>query len=136
MAGSLLNAIGLPELITTTLEAYEQTAIDLAMQPEKLAAIAPGGVPRRVYFGNSGAEVVEASMKLARYATGFGRALSLSSRDLDALGRGGFLHDIGKIAVPDHVLLKEGALDPEETLVMREHPIVGDTLCAGLLMGK
>ena len=39
MAGSLLNAIGLPELITTTLEAYEQTAIDLAMQPEKLAAI-------------------------------------------------------------------------------------------------
>jgi putative two-component system response regulator len=70
--------------------------------------------------------------RLARYATGFGRALSLSSRDLDALGRGGFLHDIGKIAVPDHVLLKEGALDPEETLVMREHPIVGDTLCAGL----
>ncbi|MEO8258585.1 MAG: HD domain-containing phosphohydrolase [Acidobacteriota bacterium] len=70
--------------------------------------------------------------RLARYATGFGRALSLSSRDLEALGRGGFLHDIGKIAVPDHVLLKSGALDPEETLVMREHPIVGDTLCAGL----
>ena len=39
MAGSLLNAIGLPELITTTLEAYEQTAIDLATHPEKLAAI-------------------------------------------------------------------------------------------------
>jgi putative two-component system response regulator len=70
--------------------------------------------------------------RLARYATGFGRALSLSSRALKALGRGGFLHDIGKIAVPDHVLLKTGALDPEETLVMREHPIVGDTLCAGL----
>ena len=39
MAGSLLNAIGLPELITTTLEAYEQMAIDLATHPEKLAAI-------------------------------------------------------------------------------------------------
>jgi predicted O-linked N-acetylglucosamine transferase (SPINDLY family) len=39
MAGSLLNAIGLPELITTTLEAYEQMAIDLATRPEKLAAI-------------------------------------------------------------------------------------------------
>ena len=39
MAGSLLNAIGLPELITTTLEAYEQMAIDLATHPEKLAVI-------------------------------------------------------------------------------------------------
>ena len=39
MAGSLLNAIGLPELITTTLDAYEQMAIDLATHPEKLAAI-------------------------------------------------------------------------------------------------
>jgi protein O-GlcNAc transferase len=39
MAGSLLNAIGLPELITTTLEAYEQVAIDLATNPEKLLAI-------------------------------------------------------------------------------------------------
>ena len=39
MAGSLLNAIGLPELITTTSDAYEQMAIDLATNPEKLAAI-------------------------------------------------------------------------------------------------
>ena len=39
MAGSILNAIGLPELITTTLEAYEQLAIDLATHPEKLANI-------------------------------------------------------------------------------------------------
>jgi predicted O-linked N-acetylglucosamine transferase (SPINDLY family) len=39
MAASVLNAIGLPELITTTLEAYEQMAIDLAMHSEKLAVI-------------------------------------------------------------------------------------------------
>jgi predicted O-linked N-acetylglucosamine transferase (SPINDLY family) len=39
VAASLLNAIGLPELITTTLEAYEQTAIDLVGHPEKLTAI-------------------------------------------------------------------------------------------------
>jgi predicted O-linked N-acetylglucosamine transferase (SPINDLY family) len=39
VAASLLNAIALPELITTTLEAYEQMAIDLARQPEKLAVI-------------------------------------------------------------------------------------------------
>jgi len=39
MAASLLNAVGLPELITTTLEAYEQMAIDLATRPEKLVAV-------------------------------------------------------------------------------------------------
>ena len=39
VAASVLNAIGLPELITTTLEGYEQMAIDLATHPEKMAAI-------------------------------------------------------------------------------------------------
>jgi putative two-component system response regulator len=70
--------------------------------------------------------------RLARYATAVGRAISLDHRDLDALGRGGFLHDIGKIATPDHVLLKGGALDPEERRLMREHTLVGDALCAGM----
>ncbi len=46
---------------------YYENMVELA---ERLAASAPGGVPRRVYFGNSGAEAVEAAMKLARYATG------------------------------------------------------------------
>jgi putative two-component system response regulator len=70
--------------------------------------------------------------RLARYATALGRAISLDPPDLGALGRGGFLHDIGKIAVPDHVLLKRGALDAQEMRVMREHPLVGDALCAGM----
>jgi 4-aminobutyrate aminotransferase len=46
---------------------YYENMVELA---EKLAAIAPGGVARRVYFGNSGTEAVEAAMKLARYHTG------------------------------------------------------------------
>jgi 4-aminobutyrate aminotransferase len=46
---------------------YYENMVQLA---EKLAASAPGSVPRRVYFGNSGAEAVEAAMKLARYHTG------------------------------------------------------------------
>jgi 4-aminobutyrate aminotransferase len=49
---------------------YYENMVDLA---EKLAALAPGGVPRRVYFGNSGTEAVEAAIKLARYHTGRGR---------------------------------------------------------------
>ncbi len=46
---------------------YYENMVDLA---EKLAAIAPGGGPHRVYFGNSGTEAVEAAIKLSRYATG------------------------------------------------------------------
>src|SRR5712692_2988843 len=70
--------------------------------------------------------------RLASYGTALGRSLGLNERDLSALDRGGFLHDIGKIAVPDRVLLKGGALDASESRVMREHPIIGDALCAGL----
>lgn len=46
---------------------YYENMVELA---EKLAASAPGGVPRRVYFGNSGTEAIEAALKLARYKTG------------------------------------------------------------------
>jgi len=70
--------------------------------------------------------------RLAHYATCLGRALGLGDDDVAALARGGYLHDIGKIAVPDHVLLKRGKLDAQEARVMRKHPIVGDSLCAGL----
>ena len=70
--------------------------------------------------------------RLAYYATRLGLALNLDHDDIAALERGGFLHDIGKIAVPDAVLLKGGQLDPHESRVMRKHPIVGDDLCSGL----
>jgi putative two-component system response regulator len=70
--------------------------------------------------------------RLAEYATSIGRVLGLEPPDLQALERGGYLHDLGKIAVPDHVLLKTGALDEHESRVMRDHPLVGDTLCAGM----
>src|SRR5207248_8333535 len=70
--------------------------------------------------------------RLAHYATRLGKSLGLDAEDLAALERGGFLHDIGKIAVPDAVLLKDGHLAPHESRVMRKHPIVGDSLCAGL----
>lgn len=46
---------------------YYEIMVELA---EKLASLAPGGVPRRVYFGNSGAEAIEAAIKMARYHTG------------------------------------------------------------------
>jgi putative two-component system response regulator len=67
--------------------------------------------------------------RLAEYATALGEALHLDSSDLDTLNRGAVLHDVGKIALPDTVLLKPGRLDRDEIALMREHPIVGDNLC-------
>jgi putative two-component system response regulator len=68
--------------------------------------------------------------RLAAFATALGTALNLEGRDLDALYRGGFLHDIGKIGIPDRVLLKKGKLTPREYELMQQHPIIGDELCA------
>jgi putative two-component system response regulator len=67
--------------------------------------------------------------RLAEYATALGTALRLGAHDLDVLRRGASLHDVGKIAVPDGVLLKAGRLDHEEMMLMKQHPVVGDNLC-------
>jgi putative two-component system response regulator len=67
--------------------------------------------------------------RLAEYATALGSALRLAATDLDVLRHGAMLHDVGKIAVPDGVLLKAGRLDHEEMMLMRQHPVVGDNLC-------
>ena len=70
--------------------------------------------------------------RLARHAVRLGRALGLSDDELDALHRGGYLHDVGKVGVPDAVLLKPGPLTSAELELMRRHPEIGDTLCAPL----
>jgi putative two-component system response regulator len=70
--------------------------------------------------------------RLAHYAVQLGRALGLGGEDLEALHRGGYLHDVGKIGVPDSVLLKAGPLTPEEFELMKRHPAIGDSLCAPL----
>ena len=67
--------------------------------------------------------------RLAAYATALGMKLDLEQVDLDTLYRGAFLHDIGKIAVPDRVLLKKTRLNPMEYHLMKQHPVIGDMLC-------
>ena len=70
--------------------------------------------------------------RLAQYAVQLGRALGLPADDLEALHRGGYLHDVGKIGVPDAVLLKPGPLTSTEFALMKRHPEIGDSLCAPL----
>jgi putative two-component system response regulator len=67
--------------------------------------------------------------RLARYAVDFGRSLGLTVDDIAALARGGYLHDVGKVGIPDAVLLKPGRLTPGEFLVMQQHTLIGDRLC-------
>lgn len=75
--------------------------------------------------------------RLSHMAVVFGQALGCGFEELDALRRGGILHDIGKLGVPDSVLLKEGPLTDNEWTLMREHPVIGARLCQPLrTMGK
>jgi putative two-component system response regulator len=68
--------------------------------------------------------------RLADYATALGRRLDLEQADIDALYRGGFLHDVGKIAIPDRIMLKKGKLTRKEYELMKRHAVIGDELCA------
>jgi putative two-component system response regulator len=70
--------------------------------------------------------------RLAAHAVRLGRAIGVPAEDLDALHRGGYLHDVGKVGVPDAVLLKPGPLTPDEFELMKRHTEIGDTLCAPL----
>src|SRR5438874_7436729 len=70
--------------------------------------------------------------RLARYAGDLGLHLGLEEPEVVALRRGGYLHDLGKIAVPDEILKKGANLSPEEWAIMKKHPVTGETICKPL----
>jgi putative two-component system response regulator len=70
--------------------------------------------------------------RLAQHATELGRHLGVDEDSILALRRGGYLHDLGKIAVPDDILKKGTNLSPEEWAIMKLHPITGENICRPL----
>ena len=70
--------------------------------------------------------------RLARYSKAFGRHLGLDLDTCDTLNRGGILHDVGKVCIPDAILFKPGPLTPEELSLMQRHTVIGDMLCSEL----
>jgi putative two-component system response regulator len=70
--------------------------------------------------------------RLARMASGLGEHLGLDYESLVALRRGGYLHDLGKIAVPDEILKKGSNLSPAEWEIMKKHPVTGEAICKPL----
>jgi putative two-component system response regulator len=100
---------------TDELESAESVILSLAMTVEARDAYTDGHCQR-----------------LARYSTALGRALGLADEEIAALDRGGYLHDVGKIGIPDRVLLKPTPLSEAEYAVMKQHTLIGDRLCGEL----
>jgi len=70
--------------------------------------------------------------RLAQYAAAFGTRLGLGEDEMTALRRGAILHDIGKVAVPEHILRKAGPLTLDERATMKLHPAAGEKICLPL----
>src|SRR5215468_2277759 len=88
-----------------------------------LVALALGIESRDPYTGDHCA-------RLARLASDLGRHLKLDYESIIALQRGGYLHDLGKVTIPDEILKKHCGLTTEEWEVMKQHPITGEAICA------
>jgi putative two-component system response regulator len=70
--------------------------------------------------------------RLAKYSVALAERLDLPAEIQQALRRAGTVHDIGKVAVPDHILLKPGPLDSDEWKIMKQHPLIGERICRPL----
>ena len=90
-----------------------------------LFSLALGVESRDPYTGNH-------CERLSRYASDLGHYLSLDEDSVLALRRGGYLHDLGKIVVPDEILKKGNNLTPEEWSIMKQHPVTGENICRPL----
>ena len=71
------------------------------------------------------------SYRTAMLALELGRVLGLTDQDMDRLRTGTLLHDVGKIGIPDHILLKPGPLDVAERNIMQTHARIGYDLLKG-----
>lgn len=72
------------------------------------------------------------STSVAELAVSIGREMGLSQRQLESIDVAARVHDIGKVAVPDSILLKAGPLTPEEWVEMKRHPVISAELIEGL----
>jgi putative two-component system response regulator len=70
--------------------------------------------------------------RLSKYSVAMGEKLGLPQDLHVALRRGGLVHDIGKLSVPESILLKPGPLTPEERKIMEQHTVIGEKICAPL----
>jgi putative two-component system response regulator len=114
-----------PAVVRTRIRAMlrSKSAIDSLEEAESiLFALAQAVEHRDVYTAGH-------CHRLSCYSVTLGMGLGLPKPQLLALHRGGFLHDLGKIGVPDAILHKKGKLTEEEWVIMRAHPARGEEIC-------
>ncbi len=70
--------------------------------------------------------------RLSRLSGALGERMGLGDEEITALRRGGVVHDIGKVLIPDAILLKQGPLAPDERAIMQQHPVEGEHICKPL----
>lgn len=76
------------------------------------------------------------SDRVSEYAVLLGKKLNLTDEDIEKLKIGGLFHDIGKIGIPDSILLKESKLTDEEYIKIKEHPVIGYNILGNADMFK
>jgi len=77
-------------------------------------------------------ETADHSQRVVRFTLAIAERLAVPEEDLEQIGRGALLHDIGKIGVSDNILLKPGPLTPAEWAAMRRHPEIGHQILRGI----
>jgi len=114
-----------PDVVRTRIRAMlrNKAAIDSLEEAETILFALAQAVEKRDKYTGDHCE------RLAQYSVGLGSALGLSSAELLSVHRGGYLHDIGKVSVPDAILFKKGQLTEEEWVVMRAHTVKGEEIC-------
>lgn len=114
-----------PDVVRTRIRAMlrNKAAIDSLEEAETILFALAQAVEKRDKYTGDHCE------RLARYSVMLGSAMGLPRWELVALHRGGFLHDIGKVSVPDAILFKKGSLTEEEWVVMRSHTTKGEEIC-------
>lgn len=70
--------------------------------------------------------------RVANISEAFGRFVNLSAKEVRELKWGAYIHDVGKIGIPDSILMKPGKLTPQEYEVMKKHTIIGEEICQTL----
>jgi riboflavin transporter FmnP len=107
---------GLP--LFTTRVAYQRFVEMREMFTQTIGALAEAVDKRDPYTSKH-------SQRVRSISVDIGRQMRVSAAELEALEWGGLLHDVGKIGVPDSVLLKQGKLTREERITMNAHPVLG-----------
>jgi putative nucleotidyltransferase with HDIG domain len=76
----------------------------------------------------------EHSQRVTSEAIRLAASMNCPSKDLESIKIAGALHDVGKIAVPDSILLKAGKLTDEEYMVIKNHPTIGENILKSIVL--